>query len=207
MKEFLQGRLELVEHLANNVTQAHYADLVLLLTAVLSACASRRWPGERIDKKRFVELLVRYSPEDFHTSWVSLPALLGDYPWADERPFGVPDTRVLCGYEVDVSCEQAALQYPEMSGRRLREHSYAALIYRWLRCGYAHEYWAHPNVTHVPAADEKARVSYIGRLTKEGHRRMVSFHLEYLYELAEHHVSVLPDSACTRPGVWWIDGD
>lgn len=207
VKEFLQGRIELVKHLATDVAKAHYADMVLILTAALSACASRRWPGDHIDKKRFVELLVRCSPQDFHTSWVSLPALLGDHPGADKRPAGMPDTRILCGHEVDVSYEEAERQYPDFSAKQLREHSYASLIYRWLRCGYAREYWANENVTHVPAPDEKARVSYIGRATRDGQRRMVSFHIEYLVELAEHHVSILPSAPCAPPSDWWVDGD
>lgn len=206
MKEFLQGRIELAKWLAAEVPQAHYADLVLILTAVLSACAARRWPGDYIDRRRFVEVLVRCSAPQFHTSWVSLPALLGDYPGANEMPAGMPDTRILCGHEVDLSYEEAEKQYPDFSAKDLRNHSYASLIYRWLRCGYAHEYWANENVTHVPASNEKARVSYIGRLTTHGHRRMASFHLEYLVELAEHHVSILSSAACDRPSVWWIDG-
>ena len=107
---------------------------------------------------------------------------------------------------MDLCCEEAEEQYPDYSVKQLRDHSYAALIYRWLRCGYAHEYWADENVTHVRASDKKARVSYIARGTRDGHRRMVSFHFEYLAELAEHHVTILSSAACDRPTVWWIDG-
>lgn len=49
-QKFLSGRLELVNFLAANVPAASYAGLVLIITAVLSACASVRWPGTGIDK-------------------------------------------------------------------------------------------------------------------------------------------------------------
>ena len=207
MKEFLQARIELAKYLAENVRGAHYADVVLILTAVISACASRRWPGTGIDRKRFVELLVRYSPPHFHTSWISLPDLLGDYPDALIRPPGIPDTSIRCGEDVDKDYREAEGSFSDYRPEQIRKDSYATLIYERHRCGSAHEYWAGGNnVTHVPPSSQKARVTYIARGTPRGFRRMLAFHLEYLIDLSAHHAANLPEEACKEPPTWWIDG-
>ena len=80
MQKFLQGRIDLVKSLLNSSLNIHYADCVLIICAVLSACASIRWPKKEIgiDRKRFVELLIKYSPDVFHASWISIPSLLND---------------------------------------------------------------------------------------------------------------------------------
>jgi hypothetical protein len=209
MKNFLKGRIELVKYLIDNeVPNVHYADLVLIITAVLSACASRRWKGKGIDKKRFIELLINHSPEDFHTSWVSVPALLNEgLIRKDQTPYGKPghDIEVFRDGEIDMSIEDARKRYPEVPCKKLKKFCYASLIYEWLRCGYSHEYWAHENITHVPATRRNARVSYIARGTNNGTRIMVSFHPDYLIKLAEHHVSILPCSSSELPCCWWIE--
>lgn len=196
MKNFLKERIELVKYLIDNkVPNVHYADLILIITAVLSACASRRWKGKRNDKARFIELLINHSPEDFHTSWVSVPALLNDgLIRKDQTPYGKPghDLEVFRDDEIDKSIQEARTLYAEVPYKKLKEFCYASLIYKWLRCGYSHEYWAHKNVTHVPATTRDARVSYIARSNNNGIKIMVSFHLDYLIKLAEHHISILP---------------
>lgn len=86
MQDFLRGRINLVRVLIADVPAASYADLVLIICAVLSACSSRRWPGQGIDKRRFIELLVMHSPPDFRTSWVSVPALINERLIGEVRP-------------------------------------------------------------------------------------------------------------------------
>jgi hypothetical protein len=197
MQKFLYGRIRLVKELLQSDLAVTYADLTLILCAVLSACAARRWPrqGRNLDKARFVSLLVKYSPPEFHTSWISVPALLNDGLITEsETPWGRPGqaTRVYCDEEIDLSIEDAELRYPLVSAVRLKEYSYASLIYRWLRCGYSHEYCAHDSITEIQASRRISRLSYIGRSTGKGIKRMVAFHLDYLIRLAEYHVSILP---------------
>lgn len=207
MKRFLEGRLDLAEALATDIPGAIYADVVLVVTAVLSACASIRWPGRRLDRKRFVELLVRHSPEDFRTSWVSIPALINQgLVLENDTPYmGGNSDRIFRDDEIDLSLHDARTRYPSVPEEQLRKHCYATLIYEWLRCGYAHEYCPHQNITHVPPSRANARVSYIGRLTDKNLTRMVSFHLPYLFDVANYHVSILPDTADSPPSAWWID--
>ena len=53
-----------------------HQDLELILTAVISACAACRWPGEGFDRKRFVESLIRFGSQELHLDHVSTGALL-----------------------------------------------------------------------------------------------------------------------------------
>lgn len=205
--QYLLKRIELGERLSGEVPGGTYADAVLILTAVLSACASRRWPGKHGDRKRFVELLVRYST-GYRTEWVSVPALINsDFIDEGETPYGEPgeSCRIYCDDEIDLSFDDARRMYPHVPLKALVTHCYASLIYEWPRCGYAHEYVPHKNITHVPASRKQARVSYIGRFVGGEIKRMVSFHLDYLVSLAKHHVSILPDGQCDAPSKWWIE--
>jgi len=206
MQKFLQGRIDLIRDLDNN-SSVHYADKVLIVSAVLSACASHRWPGQKIDKKRFVELLVKHSPADFHTSWISVPSLLNDaLIRKNQTPCGKAgnETRIYIDDEIDLSIQDTIIKYPQVSLKDLKQHCYAYLIYERLRNGYSHEYWHHDSITHVPASAKEARISYIGRLIGAVTKRMISFHLDYLITLAEYHVSILPSKPSTIPSSWWI---
>jgi hypothetical protein len=207
MERFLKGRLDLARALSSDVPGASYGDVVLIITAILSACASLRWPGRGIDKKRFIELLVQNSPMDLHTSWVSIPGLIDQgYISEEETPYrGGNFTRVFRDDEVDLPLREVSIKYPNIPIKQLRQHCYASLIYEWLRCGYAHQYCPHENITPVPATRKQARVSYIGRLIGETHKRMVSFHLDYLMSIADHHISILPSEPSSQPLTWWID--
>jgi hypothetical protein len=208
MREFLQGRINLVKSLIDSSLSVHYADLVLIICAVLSACASRRWKEEqRTDERRFIELLV-YSPPDFHTSWVSVPSLLNaDLINENQTPYRnqANTTRIFCDDEIDLSIEDAIKQYPQVPLKKLKQHCYACLIYERLRCKYSHEYWPGESIIHVPASRNDARISYIGRLSETTIKRMISFHLNYLMLLAEYHVYNLSRRASTAPSPWWID--
>jgi hypothetical protein len=210
MRDFLLDRVRLVRHLLGNCgpPQVHYADLVLILTSVISACAALRFPGNGIDKRRFIELLVRNTPDDFHLSWISVPTLIAKglisesvtaYAEAGQS------TRIFRDEEIDREYCDARQAFPRVPFERLKSCSYAVLIYEWLRCGYAHEYCPHENITHVPASRGPARVSYIGRMTRSGLKRMVSFHLDYLIEVAEHHAANVSDTPSSQPPTWWLD--
>jgi hypothetical protein len=210
MNEFLQGRINLIKELLRSDIEVHYADLVLIVCTVLSACASRRWPNRviGIDRKKFIELLVIYSSPDFRTSWVSVPSLLNaGLITNNQTPYGKPGygCNIYCDDEIDLSIEDAMEKYHPTSPDLLQEHCYASLIYERLRCGYSHEYCAAKYITHVPPSRKDARISYIGRLMNNEIKRMISFHLDYLIKLAEYHVAILPNSCSEYPSCWWID--
>ncbi|MDI6449482.1 hypothetical protein [Anaerobaca lacustris] len=197
MQRFLEGRMSFVRDLLRSDVDVTYGDIVLVTCAVLSACAAHRWPraGRDSDKKKFTRLLIEHSAPEFRTSWISIPSLLNDGLIGEgETPWGTPgsECRIFCDDEIDLALQEAVARFPQITPQKIREYSYASLIYKLLRCAYSHEYRPHVSINEVEASRREARISYIGRISANGTERRVSFHLEYLIRLAEYHVSILP---------------
>ena len=206
MKDFLQDRVRLVRELIESEIDVHYADIALILCSVISACSAIRWPGRGIDRRRFGELLACRSPTDAHAAWVSVPALINRGLVSEvDTPYKGNETRIFRDEDIDLEIADAQEQYPGVTVCDLKRCTYANLIYEWLRCGYAHGYWHDENVTHAPASQHDARVSYIGRNVGNGTRRMVSFHPDYLIGLAEYHAANVPNSPESHPATWWLE--
>ena len=209
MKSFLKDRVRLVRELMNSGPNVAYADLCLILCAALSACAALRWPGKKIDRKRFIELLVLHSNPDHNAGWISVPALISNGLLQESvTPYGKPGefTRIFCDYEIDMDIANARTSYPSVKDSDLRSHSYACLIYEWIRCGYAHEYCLNGHATSVPASYRPAKVSYIGSLNGVNISRVACFHIDYLIALTDYHVDHIPLAPDRIPIKWWIDG-
>lgn len=215
-RDYLVGRVRLVqEMLKSDLNEACYADYVLILCAVMSACAARTWNGTGIDRKRFVELLVRNSTNDHHITWICMPALInaGHLKQADVNAnWNNHCDRIYTDEEIDMELSVAELKFPQVERKVLKKHSYASLIYEWLRCGYAHEYMPSGSITEYPPYHGNARLSYIRRLELNSAKAITSshlrigFHLDYLLELAEYHATNLAVSSAAVPPIWWIDG-
>ena len=211
MRSFLQGRMDFVQELRSSSLGFTQQDLGLILTAVITACAAYRWPGKGFDQKRFVETLIRFSSPSLHMNYISTGGLLesgsiseSETPWRDLDA----RSRIFIGAEIDAALPDMANRYPQLTTRDLKQASYANLIYRWLRCGYAHTYWAFGNTTHVPPSLRPAQISYVGRLQPDGSwTRIASFHLDYLIQAAQEQVSSLPEKPPKepKPDEWWID--
>ena len=141
MRRFLEDRIRLVKELLHSDIDVAYGDLVLVLSAVISSCASQRWPGRGIDRRRFIELLVRCSPPDAHTTWVCVPALINAGLVAEaDTPYGPGEnTRIFRDHEIDLELPVAQSTYANVPLVDLKRCTYAVLIYEWLRCGYAHD--------------------------------------------------------------------
>jgi hypothetical protein len=209
MQSFLQGRIDLMKALRESSLPVTHQDLELILSAVISACAACRWPGEGFDRKRFVESLISFGSPELHLDYVSTGALLELGVVSDsETPWGVfgQEIRIFTGDEIDGAIPDIAQRYPEVSTRDLKRACYANRIYEWLRCGYAHNYWADGNTTHVAPSNRPAQISYISRREPDGTRvRIASFHLDYLISVAEEQVATLPEKKLAKPDQWWID--
>lgn len=209
MRHFLQGRIDLVKALQASTLAVSQQDLGLILMSVISACAAYRWPGEGFDRKRFVESLIRFSPPSLHLDYISTGALLEDSLISEcETPWGdfARSTDILTGDEIDCAFDAMSVRFPHLKSRDLKNASYACLIYRWLRCGYAHNYWASGNTTHVPPAQSSAKISYIGRRHASGEIvRVSAFHIDYLLEVTQQQVATLSDPPLQKPSIWWLD--
>lgn len=209
MRNFLRERINFVNALRESSLSVTQQDLELILTAIISACAACRWPGEGFDRKRFIETLIRFGSADLHLDYVSTGALLelgvvsdGQTPWGQMGQ----EARIFTGEEIDGAIPEMQMRYPGVSIRDFKRASYACRLYEWYRCGYAHNYWASGNTTYAAPSREPAQISYIGRVNPGGaHIRIASFHLDYLIAVAENQVSALPDRKMNQPETWWID--
>lgn len=208
MKAYLQRKIAFARSLAQAGSNAEYGDVCVVLSAILSGCSSVRWPGRGIDRSRFTEMLIRYSKPEHGADLVSIPILLNDglIDLASTR-YSAPgeSCRVFAGEEIDLPMSEARNRFPAVDDQKLKDRTYAALIYSWIRCGYAHEYHLAGDTSHVPATRRSANVSYVlrGEAGKKD-KRIMTFHLDYLFSLAEHHVSILPGSPESVPATWWI---
>jgi len=121
MQSFLQGRINLVKATRGSSLSVTREDLELILTAVMSACAACRWPGERIDQKRFVESLIQFGSPELHLD-VGTGALLelGVISESSVGKFG-QEIRIFTGDEIDSAIPDMAQRYPKVSTRDLKQ--------------------------------------------------------------------------------------
>jgi hypothetical protein len=118
-------------------------DAEILLCCALSAIAANIWPGKIKDKKRFIQLLVDFAPSDIDLKIISIPMLvdeLKDSAQKLEDKFYPSLNKIVTAKEIDHSESDIISVVPEMSLNKLREFSYAAIIYRDLRCALIHEF-------------------------------------------------------------------
>jgi len=209
LQGFLQGRIDLVKTLRESSIPVTYNDLVLILTAVMSACAACRWPGERFDQKRFVESLTRFGSPELNLDNVSTGALLEiGVISLSESPWGVhgKELHVFTGEQIDGPIPRMAERYKQVTVNQFKRASYANRIYEWLRCGYAHNYWNAGYTTHYQTSDFPAQISYSrctepdGKVIMEAH-----FHLDYLIDVTQQQVSTLLKGNIEKPAEWWLD--
>ena len=201
IQAYLYERLSFIKKI-QNIEDAHYADISLMLMAIISACATSRWPDTTGDKKKFLELLTQKSPSDFHLDWISIPSLINSEEINEQNTvYGILSNscRIFTDEEVDMSFSDATQL--GIDTRTLQRHCYAAIIYKE-RCSYSHEYTYSGNMTPYPPTTRKNRLSYINRGGKSKVRKILCLNLEYLFEIAEFHVKNLVEKE-KPPSKWW----
>ena len=206
-KNYFRKKIAYAESLCVTESKADYSDVCIVLCAILSACAAIRWPGKNIDKARFIELLIMHSKPEHGLDLVSIPTLMNDkLIHYSDTPYSKPgqSNRIFIDEEIDLRFSDAKSKFKNLDEKELKSRTYASLIYEWIRCGYAHEYLLGGYACQVPASRQKARVSYIQRIEKDHSSTvMMSFHLDYLFEISQHHVEILPGLAEPEPLKWW----
>lgn len=191
---------------------------MLVLCAAISAMAAEAWPGDKIDRRRFIEFLVRYSRSQIQVQTVSVPLLLGRLrdtnTAAEERlvrkAFAdfVP-SRVLTGEDVDRSEAEILAVCPGLDLALLREFSYANVLYQRVRSALTHEYRTGEKTDSISMTeDDSAGVSYYNWIHDVD--RHIYFHVPWLAELTaslgERSDTEASNFPLPRPPDWWIDG-
>jgi hypothetical protein len=219
--EWVTEKCAIARALARGQAGGGYGEAAIIVSAALSALAAEVWPGRRIDRARFVELLVRFAPES-DTARISVPLLIQELNSVPEPALAgalwkafLPASpgRVITS-SIDKLDDEILGVCPQLKTERTRKFSYACLLYEEVRSSYAHEYKAGANAESWPmscATDESA--SYVNRLVGPGlseTKRLIHFHIEWLTRVA---LTIAGNVDARRGAVplptpthWWIDG-
>lgn len=191
-------------------------DAQIILCCALSSLAATLWPGVNNDKKRCIETLIRFGNCQPSPKTISVPVLLrslhGD-PIAQkvrEVFWKFPKYQVVSACEADVLEDCIVNSISGISLSKIREASYARLIYSELRSCLVHTYshgkeltdWSLWNSAELEYnyVDSKPRL-YIpyGYLEK-----VVKSTGEAIFEHWERAPSF--ERAEVPPSRWWISG-
>lgn len=183
--QFVERPLGVARALDGGACGGSYAEACILISGVISAMASYVWPGEQIDRKRFVELWVRFSG-DGDAARVSVPLLIQglvadgrlDEARAMKRlqpeMFGPGhDCRVVTGDEVDAHEQALIAACPTLDLAIVRRHAYPTVFYEHVRSKLVHEYGFGPDGKAVQwpmTRRTDAGVSYSNQLVKTEER-------------------------------------
>lgn len=223
---FVEQRVRIADQLAAGVLNGTCIEAYLLVSGVLSAMAAFVWPGDKKDRKRFVELWVRHADSGLRPDAISVP-LLSQYlmrkgedalamKLESLRPelFGPgEEDRVLTGPEVDVPEREVQAILGQFDVKTIRKFSYANIFYEEVRSFVVHELSLGGNVTSMPMATKPAPVSYSNLLVPgelPDSRREIFFHPQSIGEIArtiaERLDSIPIESSVADPPRWWLDG-
>lgn len=202
-----------------------YTEAAIILAALSSGIAADAWPGEGIDRKRFVELWARYADSQLKPLKISVPLFvqhlrkIGNLADAEKLELARPQmfgpgyaTRVLTGAEVDMPEDELVKLGLGVPRQVVRGFSYPALFYRHVRCGLMHEFHLTEEATWNPMTTRVVGVSYSNRGAKYGEfaiKRLIHFEIAWLAGALRSIVSHFGDAGPVTtlpPTAWWIDG-
>jgi hypothetical protein len=204
-----------------------YSDACVLFSAVLSGIAAELWPGDGFDRRRFVELWIRFADPHLAPSLISIPLLRRSFrdagrtlevtalEEARREMFGPGNScLVLVGDNVDMTEGELVTVLPKANRKELRAYSYPALFYKHIRSNLVHEYKLSEDAASHFATRLQANVSYVNRVDSAGmelSRRLIHFHIEWLANIVRSiasNVAPLIDNYETlpQPPNWWVSG-
>ncbi len=171
VREWYQDRLDIADAIVDTFGDEGLFDAEILLCCAMSALAARIWPGERIDRFRYVQLFVDFAPDPAEVKRISVPRLheklkakkeeIASAQVLESRFLAGLEDRVLTGPEIDQSEQTLTALLPAISLGRLREASYAAILYQDLRCGLVHEYSLPPHMIDFGLSRRQDVPSYV----------------------------------------------
>ena len=196
-----------------------YAEGIIILSAAISAMAAEAWPGSRIDKMRFVEIIKDYCDATLNPTRISVPLLIGhlrDNNKATEADtlrnkfMDYKKTRVLTGNDVDRTEAEILSVCPGLGHKEIRRFAYPGVFYDEVRSGFVHEYrlgkkadpWA-------IASTQDDEISY-GNWMNDPDRH-IHFPINWIASVAESVAEVADRNAprfpLSLPATWWLDGN
>ena len=74
-RQFFNSKLEIARFLVKERGDKAEPDAEILLCCAISGLAAILWPGRRIDRQRFVQLLIDFCPSRANLTLISTPVL------------------------------------------------------------------------------------------------------------------------------------
>jgi hypothetical protein len=217
-ENWVNEKCQLAKRLSQGEAGGGYAEAAIIVCATLNSLALDLWPGTGIDRVRFIELLVKISPDAKICSTISIPLLIQHLSQANKssdadiltKHFSYTKSSfVITGPEID--CDESIINglLPNLKPEIIRQFSYASILYGEIRSAYAHEYQPGDNAgTRPMSSKDNQKVSYINRLCDDLQiRRQMHFHIEWLLQLpvgiATAVDKILSNSNPKQPSTWW----
>ena len=216
-QQWLENRLRIARAVLAMSDQktASTFDAQIILCCALGAIAATIWPGHRIDKFRYNELLTQYCSQIPLPSQISIPSLVESFKGKPEeilikKEFNFDSNKKTAAHEIDCDELTVLKKVPTLPLAKVREASYASIIYRDLRCGLVHTYALQERlIDWVPGgANELVYFSnngssvlfvpyeYIERVVKSTAEAV----FDYWVSTSDFIRSLNP------PAKWWIEG-
>jgi len=221
--DWVREKCEIATALSQGEAGGTYSESTILVCAALSALSAEVWLDRGIDRKRFVELLVRFGSSTTTLTTISVPLLVQHLTAAGDHAnsavlmkalLSFSPTRIVSGPEVDRAEAEILTLCPSLERKTIRGHSYACLLYEEVRSSYAHEYRPGSRADSWAMTQYAGQaVSYVNRLLEPGipeTNRFIHFHSEWLTQMATDLAASIDALASTIPrsvpAAWWIDG-
>jgi hypothetical protein len=219
---WIDRKVAVAEHLATGGGGASYVEAYLVLSCSLSSIAADLWPGDGIDKNRFVELWHRYSGSN-DANVVSVPLLIEELDATkhqselqalratNPRAFagrGIPNTMVVTASDVDKPVAEVEALCPTLTPSQVRRFSYPAVFYTHVRSSVVHELEVEGSATGFSWFDASVGVSY-ANCVQPPHRRIhfsTSWLSGLLRNIAANVVQDWVHRPISLPGAWWLQG-
>lgn len=211
MKQYFRNSLNLAQSLHSGHCGGGYDEAAHITAGILSGISAIHWPGHQIDKKRFVELLVRFGPASVKK--VSVPLLYQDDSLTQAQLRVLEGTvpalkitgRIITGSE-DMD-EAALIAKAQKEGtsfalKILRKYSYGHLLDREIRCGFAHEFRIGTNAATFRQTQFCSGISYVNF---DRHRR-IFFPFPEMKTIVGDIITNAPFTGQVCLAKWWIDG-
>jgi hypothetical protein len=224
--DFIIRKIDVALKLADGGCGGGYTESAMILAALSSGISADIWPGEGFDRKRFVELWTRHAAARLGVRTISVPLLTQTLrsqqnsrkiaeiiEAAKPGMFGPShSSRVLIGCEVDMSETEIKKLAPDLDVSFVRSFSYAALFYKHVRCGLAHEFHVSESATGNPMTSRDAHISYSNRSSAASphvSHRIIDFQVGWVAEIIRSIILPFGDagpSEAKQPPRWWIEG-
>ncbi len=222
LREWLNRRVRNANSLLDTFKGEGLPDALILLCCTLSALADRRWPGERFDKKRYIELLVRFTDVSPGMGLVSIPLLNRRLEKAFPEEASIlskcyfpPNAgQIVIWNEIDRAEHEIHAVIPQLPLKEIRRASYASVIYEQFRSSLVHQYSLSSEISEFPMSSRLNEPHYVNVFAGVGIVRKMLY-LPYAFirkvvESAGEKNSESWEKAITwtepRPPKWWIDG-